>query len=464
MSRPSLTTARPYGAFMTQKFLNGQVVATVALSAALLTACTGGGGDDDASASPAPTGASATEPVTISMAVWGGFGLDGLVDAYEAANPGVTIELQTGDYNPLHVELQSELVSGKGAPTIAAIGEDYIAQFVAQPESFVDLKALGAGDTQDEYLTWAWARGANADKQIGLPANVSGLGLCYRADLLEAAGLPSERTELAALMGDTWDGFINVGKQYTEATGKAFVDSATPLLRAVRQQDGKSYFNAAGELNVEPVKPAFDTAIKVVDAKISAGIVPFSDDWDKSLSRGDFATTLCPMWGIGYIQANLSGVETTAQWDVAELPGPGGSWGGTYYAITASADTSQREAAWDFLTWLEQPEQQMALFQATGNLPAKPALYEEDSVREYTNAFFNGAPVGQLLAKSAADLTSQQNYAANNGTIEATLQQVLDEVEAGGIATTDAWQVALDAAAIANGQEPSPSPDDAGDS
>lgn len=463
MSRPSLNTARPYGAFMSKELFNGQVAAIVALSVAFLTACTGGGGDDDSSASPAPTGTSPSEPVTISMAVWGGFGLDGLVDAYEAENPGVTIDLQTGDYNPLHVELQSELVSGKGAPTIAAIGEDYIAQFVAQPEAFVDLKSLGAGDTQDEYLPWAWARGANGDKQIGLPANVAGLGLCYRADLLEAAGLPADRAELATLMGDTWDGFINVGKQYTEATGKPFVDSATPLLRAVRQQDGKSYFNAAGELNIEPVKPAFDTAIKVVDAKISAGIVPFSDDWDKALSRGDFATTLCPMWGIGYIQANLSGVETTATWDVAELPGPGGSWGGTYYAITASADTAQREAAWDFLTWLEQPEQQMALFQATGNLPAKPALYEEDSVTEYTNAFFNGAPVGQLLAKSAADLTSQQNYAANNGTIEATLQQVLDEVQSGGIAASDAWQVALDAAAIANGQEPSPSPD-AGDS
>lgn len=459
MSRPSLDKARPSGAFMKKKILNGQGVAIVALSAAFLTACSGGGGDDDASASASPTGGPAPEPVTISMAVWGGFGLDGLVDAYEASNPGVNIELQTGDYNPLHVELQSEIVSGKGAPTIAAIGEDYIAQFVSQPDAFVDLKSLGAGASADEYLPWAWARGANGDQQIGLPANVAGLGLCYRADLLEAAGLPADRAELATLMGDTWDGFITVGKQYVAAAGTPFVDSATPLLRAVRQQDGSSYFNAAGELNVEPVKPAFDTAIKAVDAKISAGLVPFSDEWDKALSRNDFAATLCPMWGIGYIQAHLSGVETTAQWDVAELPGPGGSWGGTYYAITASSTTAERQAAWAFLDWLEQPEQQMALFLATGNLPTKPALYEEDSIAKYTNAFFNGAPVGQLLAKSAADLTSQQNYAANNGTIEATLQQVLDEVQAGSIAATDAWQVARDAAAIANGQQPSPSPE-----
>src|SRR5690606_27973682 len=155
MSRPSFSTARPYGAFMTQKTRNGQVAALVALSAALLTACSGGGGADDASASAGPTGGAPTEPVTISMAVWGGFGLDELVDTYEAANPGVTIDLQTGDYNPLHVELQSELVSGKGAPTIAAIGEDYIAQFVSQPDAFVDLRSLGAGDSEDEYLPWA---------------------------------------------------------------------------------------------------------------------------------------------------------------------------------------------------------------------------------------------------------------------------------------------------------------------
>lgn len=448
---------------MSHRVLTGRALATVAVSALVLTGCSWGGEDDDASASATPTAAPPTDPVTISMAVWGGFGLDGLVDAYEASHPGVTIELQTGDYNPLHVELQSELVSGKGAPTIAAIGEDYIAQFVAQPDSFVDLTTLGAGEGADEYLAWAWARGANGDKQIGLPANVAGLGLCYRADLLEAAGLPAERTELAALIGDTWDGFISVGEQYTEATGDAFVDSATPVLRAVRQQDGASYYNAAGELFLEPVKRAFDTAIAIIDADITAGMVPFSDEWDQGLSRGDFATTLCPMWGIGYIQANLSGVETTAQWDVAELPGPGGSWGGTYYAITASATTDQRQAAWDFLTWLEQLEQQMALFQATGNLPAKPALYDNDSVKEYANAFFNDAPVGQLLGKSAADLRTQQNYSPNNGNVEATLQQVLNEVQEGGIAAADAWRVALDAAALASGQ-PSPSADDAGES
>jgi len=371
-----------------------------------------------------------------------------LVDTYMADNPGVSIEVRTGDYNPLHQQLQSQLVSGSGAPTIAAIGEDYIAQFVAQPDAFVDLKTLGAGQDADAYLPWAWKRGSNGDALIGLPANVSGLALCYRADLLEAAGLPSDRTELADLMGDSWEGFIATGKRYVAATGKPFLDSATTVLRPVRQQDAASYVNGDGEATAQGAAHAFDVALQSSDAGFSAGLTPFTSDWDAGLTTDAFAVSVCPMWGAGDIQAVVGSGDTSARWDVMDIPGPGGSWGGMYYAIAASADSAQRRAAWEFLSWLSQPDQQLALFRATGNLPAQPGLYDDAAITSYSNAFFSGAPLGQLMSKAAAELATQDTYSVKDSGIEATLQDVLDRVQAGSVARADAWKVATDAVAL----------------
>lgn len=399
----------------------------------------------DASAAPANT-------TVITMAVWGGFGLDELIAEYETTHPGVGIDLQTGDYNPLHDELQRQLVAGSGAPTIAAIGEDYIAKFAAQPELFVDLGSLGATDLQESYLPWKWAQGTSTDGSavIGLGADVSGLALCYRSDLLAAAGLPTDRLELSGAMNDSWEGFLEVGARYEEATGDAFMDNATSLLTPVRNQLGVTYYDAAGALSLDATKPAFDIATSAIDAGLSAGIVQFSDEWDKGLTDGSFAVTLCPVWGMGYMQGVVSESNYQPTWDIADIPGPGGSWGGSFYTIPAQATPAQQSVAWEFLRWLVQPEQQLRVFQATGSLPSQPALYSDSSVTNYDIPFFNEAPVGEILAKAVKELPVMPSQNPKTGTVEATVEQVLDEVQAGTVSSADAWAVVLEAAKLAD--------------
>lgn len=426
----------------------GRLLVVVAGSSLLLTACGLTGDDSPTTTATEPVG----DPVNISMSFWGDFGLEDLVAKYEDTHPGVTITLESGNYNEVHDELQRELVAGAGAPNIVAIGEDYIGKFVAQPESFVDLNTFGAADYQDLYLDWKWAQGSTPDgsQLIGLGAEVSGLALCYRRDLFENAGIAADREAVAAAIGDTWEGFIALGKQYEEGTDAgAFMDNADTLLKPVREQLGASYFTADGELTLEPVKPAFDVALDAADAGLSAGIMPFTDRWDSGLDTGTFAATLCPVWGMGYIQNVLETAGGTAQWDVADIPGPGGSWGGSFYAMPAQGTPEQREASWDFLNWLIQPEQQLRTFQATGSLPSQPALYSDDSVESYVIPFFNDAPVGNILAKAVTELPTQTVYSPNNGVIDATLQEVLDEVQSGGVGSADAWTVATEAAKLA---------------
>ncbi len=427
----------------------GRLLAIIAGSSLVLAAC-GLTGDDPTPS--AATTAPPVDPVDISMTFWGDFGLDALVTEYQDGHPGVTITLNSGSYTDVHDELQRQLVAGTGAPNIVAIGEDYIGKFAAQPESFTNLLTFGAGEYQALYLDWKWAQGSTPDGSalIGIGADVSGLALCYRRDLFENAGLPADRDAVNAAIGDTWEGFIALGKQYEAgAEAGAFLDDAGTLLKPVRVQSGGSYFNAAGDLNLSPVKPAFDVSLDAIDAGLSAGIAPFTDQWDAGLDNGAFAATLCPVWGMGYIQNVVETSGGSAQWDIADIPGPGGSWGGAFYAMPAQGTTEQQQASWNFLDWLIQPEQQLRIFQATGSLPSQPALYDESSVKSYAIPFFNDAPVGPILAKAVTELPTQSSYSPSNATIEATLQDVLGEVEAGNVGSADAWTVATEAARLA---------------
>ena len=433
---------------------------TAALGLASVISLSACGLLDKTDPSASPTASIAPGDQTeITMAVWGGFGLDDLITEYEAANPAVKITLISGDYNPLHDSLQRELVSGSGAPTIAAIGEDYIAKFAAQPDQFVNLATLGADDYKDAYLPWKWEEGTSADGTaiIGMGADVSGLALCYRSDLFAAAGLPTDRLEVSGAMNDSWEGFLTLGEEYTKASdGAAFIDNATSLLTPIRNQMGAAYYDASGTLSTDAVRPAFEIANKAIGAGLSAGYTQFSDAWDKGLSDGSFAATLCPVWGMGYIQGVVTEGNYTPKWDIADIPGPGGSRGGSFYTIPAQASPVERDAAWEFLRWLLAPAQQLKVFQATGSLPSQPSVYKDASVKDYKIPFFNDAPVGPILAKAVEELPVTASRDPRNGTAEAAMAQVLDGVQTGDVASGDAWQVAVEAAKVVDASNTSP--------
>src|SRR5665811_545534 len=185
-----------------------KVFAVGATAALLLTACSG------KSDTPGDTtDTAAAEPVELSIAYWGDFGLTDLVPKYEAENPGVTIKLLEGEYNAQHEALQQELIAGSGAPDIAAIDEGFIVQFKGQADKFTNLLDLGAADYESKYLPWKWQQSLSADGavQIGLGTDVGGLAMCYRRDLFEAANMDPDRVAVGESW-KTWDDFITVGQ------------------------------------------------------------------------------------------------------------------------------------------------------------------------------------------------------------------------------------------------------------
>lgn len=413
------------------------VAATSALALFGVAAC-GDDGDD-------PGGED--EQITLVIDVFGeqGFGYEELYRQYEAEHSNITIEergagLGLGDYNE---RLQQQITAGAGAGDIVALEEGIISAYYPQTDKFVNLADHGANDVQGNFLPWKWEAGVVDDFVLGLGTDVGSMAICYRNDVLEAAGLPTDRDELAGTW-QTWEDYIAVGEQFV-ASGveQSFLDAATNVYNTVLMQtagngSGYTYYDTTNNLALDnpDIKTAWDLTIRMIEAGLSANLNSFSDEWNAGFQSGSFATIGCPAWMTGVI-SGAAGEENGGNWNVTDAPGEGGNWGGSYLAVTAESD-HPAEAA-DLAKFLTSPDGQIAAFEALGNLPSSPQALGDTAVLEATNEYFSDAPTGEIFGAGAADFQPVYLGPQNNA-IRTEYENALRSVEQGERTPEQAWE------------------------
>ena len=389
----------------------------------------------------------AQDEVTLDLWNFGAMGLEDLITQYSEENPGVAVEYNSRGYDEHHEALLAALATGE-VPDIAAVEVSYSSAFKANPQNFVDLRTLGAEELEADYVPWRWAQGVAADGSIiGIPTDLGGMAMCYRTDLLEAAGLPTDPDELAALWPD-WDAFIEAGKQFVANSDVVFIDSAYGTIFNLIQNQGTDFYYADdGSLIYETnpqVRKAFDTSLAAIEAGLSANIAQFTPEWNAGMANGDFAVLGCPAWMMNYIQGQAP--DTAGNWGITAIPEVGGNWGGTQLTIPAASDNPQE--AYDMIKWLLSPENQLVVFTTKGNFPSTPELYDTPEIQEFTNDFFPGAAVGRIFAESAKAV--QPIFEGpQQRPIDREFENALIAVEDGTVAAADAWQHALDQVGLA---------------
>ncbi|MER6301000.1 ABC transporter substrate-binding protein [Kitasatospora sp. NPDC001539] len=374
--------------------------ATAALCALLVAGCGSGG----SATSAAPGGR-----ITLTVGDYGTFGFKqaGLFDAYMREHPGITIVEHTveqeTDYYPA---LQTHLASGSGLDDVQAVEVGRIAQIVKkQADKFVDL-GKADGVAKDAFLPWKSQQATTSDgRTIGLGTDIGPMAICYRKDLFQQAGLPTDRDQVAELWQGDWARFLETGKQYQAKApaGTFFTDSAGGLFNAVVSSSATQYDDGGGRLAYKDspgVKNAWNLATGAIQAGISAGLKQFDTPWYQAFANSRFATVACPSW-MTAIVADKSGSANKGKWDIATAPAAG-NWGGSFLAVP-KAGKHQKEAA-ALAAWLTAPEQQAKVFTTVGNLPSNLKALNRPEVQNATLDFFGDTPTGRIYAATAQSI------------------------------------------------------------
>ena len=352
---------------------------------------------------------------TLTVGLFGTFGYkeNGLYTQYKKLCPNITIKEddveQSADY---WTKLKTHLASGTGLDDVQGIEIGFVADVVKNhANQFVNFNSLpDAAALKSSFYDWKWQQGSSADGKVtvGLGTDAGPEAICYRPDLLQKAGLPSDPTELASKWS-SWPDFIAFGKQYeaaaTKQAGSHFVDSAASIFSTAVYQGKEAYADASGKADVansDGVKTAWKNATDAAAAKITAGLQQFSDPWNKAFASGSFAALACPTWMMGYIQGQ-AGAAGSGHWNVAPvLPGGATNWGGSWLGVPTAA--KHKAAAVAFVKWATSKAQQVTMWTAKaqgGHWPSNKDAAEQPSVSGATSAYFSNAPVGAIFNKIA---------------------------------------------------------------
>lgn len=395
----------------------------------LLAACTSGGGPD--------------EKIKLTVATFGEFGYQPLLDEYQKLHPNIEVQNRVSDFDTHHKGLVTQLAAGRGAADVVAIEEQYIPQYLASKDKFVNLADFGALDLEKQWAPWKWAQGTSNGYVLGLGTDMGSLALCYRRDLFANAKLPTDRAEVAKLV-PTWDAYAALADRFTAATPDVkFVDSAGTVYTAMLNQAPENYFAKADDSFIADKNPnvrnAFYLAGGIGAKGESAKATTFTQAWNVAIKQGTFATVACPAWMLTQIK-EAGGDANAGKWDVTTVPGASGNQGGSF--LTVPKQGQHAKEAYDLARWLTAPEQQKKLFLSDGILPSEPSVYSDPEVIAHTDPYFGNAPVGQIFAASADSL--RPNYRGmHDADVRPEFGKALGRVEDKTQSVDEAWPDAL---------------------
>jgi cellobiose transport system substrate-binding protein len=388
-------------------------------------------------------------PITLTVSTFNNFGYtDELLAKYTEENPNVTVEhIVAPTSDEARLQMLKAFTTGDGSELadVVAAEVDWMPELMRHSELFEDLTDP---EVSQRWVDWKVAQATTPDaKLLGYGTDIGPEAICYRADLFEAAGLPSDREEVANLLGGkdaTWERYFEVGRQFTEKSDAAWFDGATGTFQGMINQLPAAFEDPATMKPTElaansEVRAVYDHITGAIGDGLSAGLVQWTPEWTAGFQESAFATMLCPGWMMGPIESNSQGVQG---WDVANVfPGGGGNWGGSFLAVPSAG--AYTEAAKKLAAWLTAPEQQTEAFTTAGAFPSQIEAQGSKAVQTYTNPFFKNAPVGKIFTARAQSIDGAPYKGQYYFAIRDEVNNALTAVDTGSSSPEIAWNQAV---------------------
>ncbi|MFF9077096.1 ABC transporter substrate-binding protein [Streptomyces sp. NPDC014735] len=353
-------------------------LATASAAGLGLSAC-GGSGSGDSAGADGDSGR-----ITVWSWTTAAEALRGIVPSFERDNPGIEVDIQdVGNpaiWDKITVGLAS---SGKGLADVLHVGVDYLPGYLEKfPDGLANLSRLGADRYKSDFAQGLWPTVIGKDKAAhALPWEVNPLGLFYRQDYFEKAGV-----DPAAI--SSWDDLIAAGPKIRAATGAQLLGLDKPgttpdmdFFQNLMQLQDAFYFNQEGKITLasqEAVQAL--TIIKRLDDGGLLADTAGQGTRKRLLGQGKLATSPDAAWAVEYLATKFP--DQKGKWRVMQPPAavPGGGRSAivnsTYLAVAASS--KRRRAAWRFIEYaLTKPAEINRMFTSGGVFPALGAAYAD---------------------------------------------------------------------------------------
>lgn len=348
----------------------------------------------------------AEEVLTVWAWSTAAFGLQDLVPAFEAENPGVKVDVQEIAWEEMHKKLLTVLAAGVGAPDVTAIEGNLAQQYVNglmdvtdRLEPYFDvINECKLGEAQVEGRIYA------------IPWDTGPVGIYYRTDVFEEAGI----TEFPA----TWDEFRELGKQLSNSRQKMLaVDPGMEIssvnfyyIRPMLNQLGSGYLDADQNitLNTPEMRRVLQTIYDIMyeDEIALTDIKMRSPAWYAAMKSGRFLTVPGAAWFAGIIEGQAP--EMAGKWGVFPMPAwePGGAQaaalGGSVLAIPTQTDKA--DLAWKFVEFaVLNHDSQIHMFKSQNLFPSLETTYE-DAFFDEPSEYFSGQPINRMFATFSEEI------------------------------------------------------------
>lgn len=380
-------------------------------------------------------------------------GRPSLVEQYEAATDR-RVRVQLLAANALDVRLLSLIHSdSRDVPDLVEIEIGSIGKYFRPPVDQVGLLPfngfLAQSGLEGRIVPWRLAPWTKEGVIFGVPHDVHPVGLIYRKDLFDEAGV-----ELAKAR--TWNEFQRMGCRFQgywhgrgvrQRWAMELQSASTDTLRMMLQQrrihllgpDNSVHLDEKGVARTVVVYAKMVAGSGKMGGDASAGEVGFARD----LARGELCAMLMPDWRVGYLREfapDLAG-------KVAMMPlprfepgdAPTATWGGTMMGIPKNA--ADPKAAWELLRFLQfSPQALEARRQTSDILPALMGAWENPAYHK-DDAYFGGQRIEELyieLAKQIPPAYSSPFSVLASAHLASVLNRAVREVEAGRVEELEA--------------------------
>jgi len=339
--------------------------------------------------------------------------------------------------------LVQQLARRNGTPDVFSQDVIWIAGFAAAGWA-LPLDEYFPADKRGDYFAGTVAACTYQEKLTALPWFLDSGMFYYRKDILEKHGgkVPETWDEMATIAaaaqaaGDAKFGYLWQGKQAEVLICDA-VEIITSNNGSILAADGKSSL-LGDKAAVDAIQFLHDTINKT---KISPQNVL---SWDEEPSRQPFTSgeaMFMRNWSYVYpIAQDAKASQVVDKVGVAPLPHFAGGksaacLGG--YQLGVNANSKQREAAIEFLTWLSSTETQQRIALNFGLAPTRPALFKDAKIKQEQpfmaslESVFTGAtgrPITPEYAKVTLALQSGISKALVSGNAQAELSACAEQI------------------------------------